>query len=59
MRYRTIICGGQNPIYGYVRVFNLRRKYLPLIKKKVLQAQIMYLGELVWINIDPNDILTD
>ena len=36
--------------------FGLRQKYLPIPKRTFTQILVPFLGEMMWINVDPDTI---
>lgn len=55
--YRQIIAGGMGePLYGRIPYYAKRRHYLPLVRRVALQIKIMFLGSLMWINVNESDL---
>ncbi len=59
--YKMIVMGGSpeyaiNPEYAEKPFYGIRRVGLTRIKRDVLQVLLPVLGELMWINVSPEDI---
>jgi len=54
--YRFVLAGGEETLYGYQPFYGKRHTYLPLVKREVLQVQILCWGALTWINVRESDL---
>ena len=57
--YRSPWAGhpGREVSYHSVPFFGRREVGLPMVKRDVLQVQVVSLGQLAWININEHDLL--
>ncbi len=57
--YRSPWAGhpGREVSYRNVPFFGRREVGLPMVKRDVLQVQVVSLGQLAWININEDDLL--
>ena len=54
--YSQPVTGGSNPEVSKTPYYTKRRMLLKLINEYRIQIQIMWLGSLVWINVDPSQL---
>jgi hypothetical protein len=50
--------GPDGPLYHARPFYGIRWEYLPIPKKTMLQVQVPFLKDMIWINIDPADVFT-
>lgn len=55
--YRWVFAGGLTLLYAVSPYYGKREQYLPAVKRTMLQVLVKVLGSLMWINIDPSDII--
>jgi hypothetical protein len=56
-KHRFVWAGGLKLLYAWRPIYGHRQKYLPLVKRTVIQVQIISFGTPTWITVDPNDVV--